>query len=108
MPEACTGGAGATCGEGWDIALIRVTQLCPDQRCVTPLDLSTDALDEGATLTLAGAGLDPGWARDPGGGWVARSEHGAALRLSTGVLRAVRSSQVSMVLLLFYTWHATW
>ena len=55
MPEACTGGAGAMGGEGWDIALIRVTQLCPNQRCVPPLDLSTDALDEGAKLTLAGA-----------------------------------------------------
>ena len=32
MPQVCTGGA--VCGEGWDIAALRVRQLCPRQRCI--------------------------------------------------------------------------
>ena len=35
MPQICTGGA--VCGRGWNIAVLRVLQRCPEQRCTPPL-----------------------------------------------------------------------
>ena len=57
MPQVCTGGA--VCGEGWDIAALRVRQLCPRQRCVPPLPLSLGTLRAGEPLRLIGSGMDP-------------------------------------------------
>ena len=50
---------GAVCGEGWDIAALRVRQLCPRQRCVPPLPLSLGTLRAGEPLRLIGSGMDP-------------------------------------------------
>ena len=83
MPQVCTGGA--VCGEGWDIAALRVRQLCPRQRCVPPLPLSLGTLRSGETLRLVGAGVDP---------LAASSELGGhALRYEDGELEGVRANQ---------------
>jgi hypothetical protein len=58
MAQVCTGGA--LCGDGWDIAALRVRQLCPRQRCIPPLPLSLGTLQAGETLRLVGVGADVG------------------------------------------------
>lgn len=87
MPQVCSGGA--VCGEGWDIAALRVRQLCPRQRCVPPLPLSLGSLEGGEMLRLVGTGVDPG---------APSSElAGHALRYQDGALAAIRANQ-SLVL----------
>ena len=51
MPHVCSGGA--VCGEGWDIAVLRVRQRCPQQRCVRPLRVSLAPPAAGAPVRLA-------------------------------------------------------
>ena len=57
LPQVCTGGA--VCGEGWDIAALRVRQICPRDRCVSPLPLSMGILEAGERLRFVGAGMNP-------------------------------------------------
>ena len=83
MPQVCTGGS--ACGEGWDIAALRVRQLCPRQRCIPPLPLSLGSLQAGETLRIVGAGIDPAAAT------LEEARH--ALRYQDGPLDRVRANQ---------------
>ena len=69
MPQICTGGA--VCGRGWNIAVLRVLQRCPEQRCTPPLAISTRGLVEGDAVRIVGAGVDAS------GRWALRSRAAA-------------------------------
>lgn len=86
MPQVCTGGS--ACGEGWDIAALRVRQRCLRQLCVQPLPLSLEALRVGEPLRLVGAGVDA----------AALTQQGSAdshftLRFHDGTLEAIHNNQ---------------
>ena len=82
MPQVC---AGAVCGDGWDIAALRVKQRCPRQRCVSPLPLSLTRVVAGEAVRLVGAGVDPTAATPAAGA--------PALRYHDGLLASVRANQ---------------
>ena len=84
MPRVCEGSS--ACGEGWDIAALRVRQLCPERRCIHPLPLSMREVSAGDTVRLVGAGVD-------GAAWSA-SGSGPALRYHDAPLGSTRSGQL--------------
>ena len=69
MPQICSGGA--VCGRGWNIAVLRVQQRCPEQRCTPPLAIATRGLVEGDAVRIVGAGVDAS------GRWALRSRAAA-------------------------------
>ena len=69
MPQICSGGA--VCGRGWNIAVLRVQQRCPEQRCTPPLAIATRGLVEGDAVRIVGAGVDAS------GRWALRSRASA-------------------------------
>jgi hypothetical protein len=81
MPQICTGGA--VCGRGWNIAVLRVLQRCPEQRCTPPLAISTRGLVEGDAVRIVGAGVDAS------GRWALRSR--AAAISHVGELQVILS-----------------
>ena len=87
MAQVCTGGA--VCGNGWDIAVLRVRQLCPRQRCVPPLPLSLGTLQAGDSLRLMGVGSGAPSAPSPR----PADDAGYALRYHDGTLAAVHANQ---------------
>ena len=87
MAQVCTGGA--VCGDGWDIAVLRVRQLCPRQRCVPPLPLSLGTLQMGDPLRLMGVGAAAPSAPSPR----PLDDAGYALRYHDGAVASVHANQ---------------
>ena len=69
MPQICSGGA--VCGRGGNIAVLRVQQRCPEQRCTPPLAIASRGLVEGDAVRIVGAGVDAS------GRWALRSRAAA-------------------------------